>query len=258
MKGIKRVAGDGKPGEMWLKEVARGTLRDLVVRELRDAIATGRIVAGDRLVETDLARQLGVSRAPVREAVSLLEQEGLISRVAHRGSFLAVLDADEIREVFLLRALLEGLAAKLFIERSGDASLEALRKRCVQMQKASDDDDPMTFAAADREFHRLLVLGAHSKRLQLMWETMYAQIGLIARAAISEPEADLSFIAHSHKQVLEALERRDLAAARAYCETHIQSGGERVVRRLKAVGPESSSTAVVTDETCAPKQQGPW
>src|SRR5690606_12292208 len=116
-------------------------LRELVFEVLREAIITGKLRPGERLMEVQLAEELGVSRTPVREAIRKLELEGLVLMIPRRGAYVAEISMKDIADVFEIRAALEGLAAQLAAERCTPEEIENLERSLVQINVSAERGD---------------------------------------------------------------------------------------------------------------------
>jgi DNA-binding GntR family transcriptional regulator len=130
--------------------------RDRVVDLLRKAILSGSLVPGEQIVESRVARQLGVSQAPVREALALLERQGLVVKVHHRGTFVSRLHARELRELFTLRAVLDAFSARLAAERASDKDIAQLRQILARMKAAEESGDLARLTDAHLELHETI------------------------------------------------------------------------------------------------------
>ena len=130
--------------------------RDRVVDLLRKAIMDGSLVPGEQIVESRVARQLGVSQAPVREALALLERQGLVVKVNHRGTFVSRLHARELRELFSLRAVLDAFSAKLAAKHATDKDIAQLRQILSRMKVAEDAGDLARLTDAHLELHETI------------------------------------------------------------------------------------------------------
>jgi DNA-binding GntR family transcriptional regulator len=130
--------------------------RDQVAEVLREAILGGELMPGERIVESRIARQLGISQAPVREALALLERQGLVVKVNHRGAFVSRLHARELRELFTLRAVLDAFSARLAAERASDADIERLRSLLVRMRTAEEARDLASLTESHLQLHEAI------------------------------------------------------------------------------------------------------
>ncbi len=194
------------------------SLRELVARHIRKAILEGRLRPGEKLVQEDLARSLGISRQPVREALRRLEAEGLVVHQPRRGVFVRAYSPDDMREIYMLRRLLETQAARLAAERLAPADwrkLEVINEASSAAAAASDGE---RFVELNNAFHRTIHEGARSPRLLELigrvWtgDPVYGPLFLPGRAARSVAE---------HRRIVEALRRRDPEMAAAAMLEHI-------------------------------------
>ena len=162
------------------KAVSR-TLRTEVVSMIRDAIVTGKLKPGERLKESALARQMSVSRSPIREALRQLEQEGLIVSIPNQGSFVKVFDENDVREIFTLRATLEDLACEIILEQGKlqPADLEHLAVLIERQKEAIEARDFDRLTTLDMEFHEYICRKSDFKRLLKMWRSLRTQIQVL-------------------------------------------------------------------------------
>jgi DNA-binding GntR family transcriptional regulator len=154
----------------------RQTLGQSVTDSLREAIYLGRFRPGERIGQAQVAQQLGVSQAPVREALAALEREGLVERTANQGASVIEIDPDDAREIFALRAALETAAARLVLRRSPPVAFDGLEENIDAMQRA---ESPEELAVLDVAFHEAFVRLAGNRRLLDCWRTMLSQLRLV-------------------------------------------------------------------------------
>ena len=203
---------------MRVKHERRGGAADVAYWAIRDAIRTGVIGPGDRLIELDLAAALEMSRTPVREALRRLEVERLVENAPRRGYAVPTLTLDDLVEVFEIREVLEGLAARRAAQRMGPAEIDALRATVERMERAAEADDLTALSEASTRFHRLLRSGSRHARLP-------ALIGLLGDAYQSlgahelAPERVLPAVAE-HRAILDAIAGHDPDAAERATREH--------------------------------------
>jgi DNA-binding GntR family transcriptional regulator len=187
--------------------ISRSILSDQVKDRLLQAILDGRYPPGARIVETRVARELGTSQAPVREALRDLEALGVVETAAFRGARVRRPSADELLEAFAIRAELESLGARLAIPRLTEDDLAELAGHVDEMQRAAVTGDTHAEAAADAAFHGRVVELSGNATLQRVWRTLEP----FSRTYITivAPGADRRLIADEHVPVLDALRRRD-------------------------------------------------
>ena len=151
-------------------------LRRRVVEALRLSIVHGRLAPGARLIERELIEMMGVSRTVLREALRQLEAEGLIDVVANKGAIVRNLSRAEAEDLYAIRAVLEGLAARLFTERADSTIRRALAAALSETASAYEKDDPETIIDAKNVFYEILFRGAESEALSAMIESLQARV----------------------------------------------------------------------------------
>jgi DNA-binding GntR family transcriptional regulator len=198
--------------------ISRSVLSDQVKDRLLQAILDGRYLPGARIVETRVARELGTSQAPVREALRDLEALGVVETTAFRGARVRRPSADELLEAFVIRAELESLAARLAVSRLTEGDLGQLATYMDEMQRAAEDGDYYAEATADASFHGRIVALAGNATLLRVWRTLEP----FSRTYITMvvPGVDRRRIADLHAPILAALRLRDPEAAAAVLHDH--------------------------------------
>lgn len=187
-------------------------LRAEVVEQIREAIVNGQLKPGDHIVEKMITDQLGVSRTPVREALIILESEGLIVSSPHRGSFVRTFTPADVTEIFTMRTALENLAAELIIDKLTDADLTYFAGLIQQQREAIDRHDFKKVRSIDMSFHRGLIDRAEHPLLKKNWEAIVAQIAaLLYLRAEAIPNYDEYLAVRDHQAILDAYTARDPA-----------------------------------------------
>lgn len=211
-------------------------LRTEVLAALRGAILTGRIPIGSRLLETEISGRLGVSRAPVREAIRQLEQEGLVESFAHRGAIVIGLPEDEIDALYELRAVLEAKAIARVCEVATEEDLQALDGLVDEMQAALTDNDLGRIAEVDLRFHGLIVELSGFTLLRRIWSSLDGLVRVRSVQALERPtRAAEHFIRDSvasHTRLTEAVRLRDPELAGKRASEHVLE----VPNRLRSDG----------------------
>jgi DNA-binding GntR family transcriptional regulator len=186
--------------------------RDQVVEVLREAIIGGELQPGERVVESRIAKQLGISQAPVREALALLERQGLVVKVHNRGTFVSRLHGRELRELFTLRAVLDAFSARLAAARATDKDIKALRGLLVRMRTAETSGDLAKLTDVHLQLHEAIYrMSGHE-----LLTDIFAQIHPRMALALTFAENLFSAEGHEtdcHEPLVEALARRDPDAA---------------------------------------------
>lgn len=190
----------------------------LVYTLLLERIRNGEIEPGERLTEVDVAGQLGVSRTPVREALKRLQARHLLQAVPGRGLELAELSSRQVIELYDMRAVLEGMAASLAAEHATSASIDRMH---VQARFYRDNiDNPVVLAKANMSFHHTIIGESANAYLKEAIATLEDNLGLV-RSRISNSRARRLTIADEHQAIVDAIARRDKAAAEFIARHHI-------------------------------------
>ena len=202
----------------------RANLREQIKDVILQRIVTGAYAPGVRLVETRIAQELGVSQAPVREALRDLEQLGCVVHEPFRGCSVRAFSAEELLEAFPVRAALEGLAARLAADRMTDAELERLDALLETMHEAAERGDAHDESRADTDFHATIVRAARNATLERQWTFMepFSRTYI----SVSRPGLDLHVLSERHRPILDALRRRDGDAAAAAMHKHLMEAAE--------------------------------
>ena len=177
-------------------------LRVQVANRLRKAILSGRMLPGAALVETALAEKMNVSRAPIREAIQILENDGLVETIAYKGKRVKPLTAREVAETYSLREVFEVMAVRLILE-SG-APLDTLRTHCDEMTAAAEANNFEALVVADEAFHHALIRLADHNLLLTSWKNLYLRIHQIM-ALRNRDERNLTEVAGNHLPIVQAL-----------------------------------------------------
>ena len=223
--------------------IPRSVLSDQVKDRLLQAILAGRYPPGARIVETRVARELGTSQAPVREALRDLEALGVVETTAFRGARVRRPSADELLEGFAIRAALESLGARIAIPRMTDEDLRVLASYLEEMRRAAEDGDVHAEATADAAFHGRIIELSGNATLQRVWKTLEP----FSRTYITMvvPGVDRRRIAELHAPVLAALQLRDASVAEAVIHDHFADTAAMLTRLW-------ASTAAPTPGATAP------
>ena len=204
--------------------LSRMVLSDQVKDRLLEAILDGRYPPGARIVETHVARELGTSQAPVREALRDLAALGLVETAAFRGARVRHPSVDELLEAFVVRTQLESLAARLAVVRMADADIEQLARYLGEMRRAARAGNARAEAVADAVFHGLIVEISGNAMLRRVWQ----QLEPFSRTYITmvAPGVDRHRVADLHQPILDALRVRDARRVAAALEHHYTAAGD--------------------------------
>lgn len=189
---------------------------------LLDAIDQGLFRPGDRLVESELAERFGVSRTPVREALQRLETQGVLARDG-RSLVVASLDHDQLGELYVVRAELEGLAARLAAQHAAPEEIRVLWEMIDKDRELVHR--PELLGRANKRFHRQIHLASHNRYLIQQLEMVNRTMALVAHTSISAPGRGEATV-EEHSAIVRAIEARDGDAADAAIHEHISRAYE--------------------------------
>ncbi len=197
-------------------------LRELVFESLREAIISGTLPPSERLMEIQLAEEMGVSRTPVREAIRKLELEGLVVMIPRKGAYVAGMSIKDIVDVFEIRGALEGLAAELASERVTDDELESMERYLVKISEEIESGDLSKVVETDTDFHTLIYKASRNARLSQIISNLREQIQRFRTTSLSFP-GRMKIALEEHRKIVEAISSRDGELARRLAQEHIEN-----------------------------------
>ncbi len=210
-----------------LPQIKNLSIREQSLDTLREAILSGELKPGQALTEMDLSRQLGVSRAPIREALRILNSEGLVETIPYHGTKVSRLTKDDIEEIYGMRILLESYALERVMAAGEPKRFQQLRSLVAEMVSAGDRDDLSAVNALDRDFHDALIAMSRQHLLATMWQTVAMKVRQVM-ALVNRRNTDLTQIARNHLPLLDAMEAGNLARAQEILRGHIATAGELI------------------------------
>jgi DNA-binding GntR family transcriptional regulator len=207
-----------------LSHVSASTLRDGVADALRQAIISGRWSPNSRLHEARIAQQLGVSRAPVREALSQLEEEGLVRSEPNRGTFVTELSIQDIEEIQSLREVLECFALRRAADKLMGPGLADLERMLADQVSAADAGDRLGLLEKDMELHRHICFTSGHNHLFKLWTRLANQTRrfmFVNFQVLEQTQGDLRLVVEGHVAIVQALRDRDVEAAEQALRQHL-------------------------------------
>ena len=201
------------------------SLVEMTGRRLRTEILSGELKPGQRLVEEQIRRRFAISRAPLREALRTLENQGLVEHLPRRGARVTELSADDVNQLFELRSLLERHAAEQMFPLTGSDPLHEVRCRLEEMRSAADRDDDLAKDDAHRAFHGAVVSLARNRQLDLTIAPILLQLQRPMAINLRRETSARGAVAgiRRHRLLVEALESDDVTTFLAALHDH----GER-------------------------------
>lgn len=197
-------------------------LREIVFETMREAIIRGDLAPGERLMEVQLAEEMGVSRTPVREAIRKLELEGFVAMIPRKGAYVADYTIKDITDVFEIRAALESLAAGLACERITEQEIDELQILVVKVGKTIKDNDLDALVEVDTEFHDRIYKASRNSRLEQMISNLREQIQRFRATSLASP-GRIKDTLEEHKAIVDAIATRDIALAQRLAAEHVEN-----------------------------------
>jgi DNA-binding GntR family transcriptional regulator len=225
-----------------LEPLTSPTLAEQTVELIRGRILSGDFASGERLVETRLATDLGVSRGPIREALKQLIAEGLVREEPRRGSYVAAPTMDDVRDLYDLRVAIEARAARLVIERGGPDAFDTLRKALDLLHEAVEASDLSQLARADYGFHETICRVSGNRRLVDVFVRNASVMRLLVHMEEGQYYMSFEDVEQQHRELLESLEARDAAGTDAMVVEHLEGARDRLLGYLTQIAETEKAT----------------
>ena len=207
-------------------------LRDVVFNTLRQAILTGELKPGERLMEIHLANRLGVSRTPIREAIRKLELEGLVTMIPRRGAEVAQITEKSLKDVLEVRRALDALSVELACDRIEEEELTALSKACSAFAEATKTKDPKKIAQADVALHDIIVKATDNSRLIQLVNNLSEQMYRYRFEYIKDESTHAQLI-EEHRIIFESIRRNDKETAAKTARLHIDNQESSIMKQIR-------------------------
>ncbi|WP_246658791.1 GntR family transcriptional regulator [Mesorhizobium sp. J18] len=207
------------------EEVSRA---EFAYRTLLEAISNGELRPGQRMRENELAKMLNISRTPIREAMRRLSSEGLVVVAPSRGMMVAQLDKLQVRELYSIRATLEGAAARLAAQHASAGEIAVMKEI---LDSCEAENEPLSYARLNRLFHQSIHESAHNRYLTKSLSQLATHLALLPGTTFEAPGRSVE-ASREHRVILDAIERRDPDAAEAAARQHIEKAGLTRMRMM--------------------------
>ena len=204
-----------------LENAGHGSLGHKIFCILRDKILNEDYEAGQKLNEVALSKELNISRTPIREALKQLELEGLVKSIPNKGVYVLGFSPRDIDDMLEIRLVLEGLSIQLAIDRISEAELEKIKEIYDLLEFYAKKNDQEKFTEINIEFHEAIYRGTHSQYFEQLLSDINYYIHVTSRHSIRQPDRLLP-AAQEHKEILEAIEKRDKELAKEKIQKHIR------------------------------------
>jgi len=206
-------------------------LREIVFESLREAIISGVLAPGERLMEIQLAEEMGVSRTPVREAIRKLELEGFVVMIPRKGAYVAGVSHKDVADVFEIRAALEGLAASLAAERVTEEEIEQMER--ILLYHEEEEVNLEQIVASDTDFHAMVYKASRNERLIQILGNLREQIQRFRATSLAVPGRVKEAIGE-HRAIVEALASHDVEKAQELASAHIVTAENVMFEALRS------------------------
>ena len=207
-------------------------LRDVVFNTLRQAILTGELKPGERLMEIHLANKLGVSRTPIREAIRKLELEGLVTMIPRRGAEVAQITEKSMNDVLEVRRSMDALCVELACERITEEALQELDSACDAFAEAVETKDIRRIAQADVALHDIIVQATGNLRLVQLINNLSEQMYRYRFEYLKDISRHQSLI-QEHRGIFEAIKARNKEEASSAAKLHIDNQAKAIIEQIR-------------------------
>lgn len=206
-------------------------LRDVVFNTLRKAILTGELKPGERLMEIHLAKKLGVSRTPIREAIRKLELEGLVTMIPRRGAEVAQITEKSLKDVLEVRRALDALCAELACERITEEEMQQLEEASRAFEQATKTRDATVIAKADVAFHDIIVAATGNQRLVQLVNNLAEQMYRYRFEYIKD-ESQHDKLIEEHRMIYENILTKNCEDAAKAAKEHIDNQEKSIIKQI--------------------------
>ncbi len=214
-------------------------LREQVLELLRQEIVELRLPPGRRLIERELVEQIGVSRTTVREVLRELAAEGLVTTIPQKGAIVAVPSPEEAAELYEVRAALEALAARRFVEHASDAQVKELRDSFDEVERVTrEGGDIRAMLKAKDRFYRALLDGARNSAIRTILGGLQARVSVLRATSLSQPGRKERAVAEM-RAIVEAVEARDGESAARAAARHVEEAASAGLRALESTDAQT-------------------
>lgn len=210
------------------------SLRGKVFNQLQNDIINGKYQPGDSLIETRLSDELGVSRTPVREAIRQLELEGLVQAVPNKGAIVKGISSKDIQDIYTIRMLIEGLAARWATEKITPGELEELKEVVELEEFYTSKNDFDHLLKSDSRFHEIIFKASKSKPLMHTLSTFHHYVQKARNTSMSSP-GRAKVVLEEHKAILQAIISGDPGKAEKLTTEHVRNASINLLKQNKEI-----------------------
>ena len=232
MRAVSTPPADAaaSPAQPTIALLQTSSLTSVVQREIERRIVQGEMAPGDKLIEAALADSLGVSRGPVREALRMLEEAGLVRLEKNRGAFVRHIDFDEAMEIFDLRAMMDEAVGRQLATGIQPAQLRQARAQVDAMERAAKADDAAGYHLLNLQFHDSLVAFTGNRKLCALYRRLINELSLFRRLNLADAST-LPLSVQEHRAIVKAIASGDAEAAGRAMRQHVLDSKQRTQRK---------------------------
>ena len=205
------------------------SIRQKIYDHLREQLLNGEIPPHEHLVEAKIAKEIGTSRTPIREALHSLELEGLIESIPRVGYVVKAINEDEVEQICEIRVAIEGIGARWAMEKGPQKLIEDLKRNISMSEEKAAQGDPKAFVELDAQFHETIAKLSGSKRLQELGQTLRRHMLRYRIQSIYLTE-NVSRAIQGHKGILEAMEKGSLEEVNKAIKVHLEQSKKDILR----------------------------
>lgn len=213
-------------------ETQSGSLRSKVFSQLQNDILNGLYQPGESLIETKLSEELGVSRTPIREAIKQLELEGLVQSIPNKGAIVKGISSQDIEDIYTIRMLIEGLAARWATEKITDVELAELKEAIELEEFYTIKNDMSHLLHFDTRFHDIIFKACKSKPLMHTLSTFHHYVQKARNISLSSP-GRARLVHEEHKAILQAIMERNAEKAEKLTTEHVRNASLNLLKQRK-------------------------
>ncbi len=217
------------------KTIDNTNLRNQTYDIIKNMIILREIEPGKKINEEHIAKEIQVSRTPIREALCRLENEGIVTIIPRRGAFVSDLTENNVREILLIREVLEGLVVRLAVENMDAKTLQKLSKAIAKVSSIPEEDrDLVNYTRSEVDFHSILLSASNNQMLKNMMDMVNAHLQIIRLRTVVIPERAQKTV-KEHQQILKAIEKGDAQSAEALMRKHVRSVRQVALKNIEAI-----------------------
>ena len=207
-----------------------------VYNSLSNDIIEGKLYPGQRLIEKELINKYGISKTPIREALSKSEKLGLVQKIFNQGFTVKKITKKDAEELYDLREVLEGFAARKVVERISSYEIEKLKRIIDKFEEYIKKNDIKSYAKDDVNFHSFLGQISGNRRLCEMMKSLYCQSRILLNTSLVLPERGMKISISEHKKIINAIINHDSEQAEIYAKEHIANTRNAILKWFDTIG----------------------